>query len=176
MSSFRNAALRAIPPDSSGRSAFKVLARRDLRVRLLSYRVSVVQLLAGFLLFMPFFWMSTAYAQDHSRWIFLTDHYKNKKMYLDPHDITRSSGVAGIWQLNNLQRPGLRNGVRYWSSLWHFQFNCQDERYRIDDIVFYSQQWGHGKMVDEIGGQVDFKPIVPGTIAEGMFQGLCHPE
>ncbi|MBR8157105.1 MULTISPECIES: surface-adhesin E family protein [Burkholderia] len=118
-----------------------------------------------------------AYAQP-PEWIQIDDGKGATSYYIDPHSAKVNGNFRTVWVLLSYKakQPGIAasNMKPYYSAVSQNNFDCENKRFTLKQVVYYSNPMGKGPVS---GSQEISYPqprdAVPGSAADLMIDSAC---
>jgi hypothetical protein len=99
----------------------------------------------------------------------------NYDNYVDFDTVIRSGNKVTMWNMLDLKTAVRgRDGAQYLSERTQFEYDCEGNQFRGLNYLRYSDQMGHGVVVDSSGGKItNWTPTSPGSIIELNMKLAC---
>jgi len=94
-------------------------------------------------------------------------------MYVNPDTIRRNGNLVKLWALFEFKTIHNRGAGPFLSSKVQFEYDCLDERSRTLYMSFYSGHMGSGKVVYSNSADEKWKPVVPETKDQRLWNVAC---
>ena len=93
--------------------------------------------------------------------------------YVDPESIQGEGDVVRMWHLHDFKTAQSVEGKTYSSSKNHAEYDCSNRRRRILYFSWSTGNMGAGDVVHLVDSPSEWKPILPGSVAELLYQRAC---
>lgn len=105
-------------------------------------------------------------------WQFLLE-YDHTKIYAQVKKIKRVGNVASTYLMYDYPQPKGLGPNAYRSTMSYVDFDCKNEKLRIQSIVGYTESKGTGKAIGPEKGS-EWAVIFPGSIDETLMKRICQ--
>lgn len=95
--------------------------------------------------------------------------------YADLSTIRKSGNTAKMWTLRNFKKAETAaNGKSYLSSMTRSEYDCNEEKFRLLSIHFYSSNMRNGDIVNGLDTEENqWHSILPESISATEFKIAC---
>lgn len=96
--------------------------------------------------------------------------------YLDKANVKRAKNIVTFWRLDDFSRPLSSDQGEVRSSKTQFQMDCTAAQYKVLYVLPMEGQMGGGSGRSSVNNaplKMPYRPIAPGTVAEGMQRFVC---
>ena len=99
-------------------------------------------------------------------------------VYITDHQLKRSGQVMSLWLRQEYAEAQKSDGGNYFSAVQRIEFDCGKDRARATAVIYYSGNNLKGSEQNAVTDPKEspWRPIVPGTQNESIFQWACTPE
>jgi hypothetical protein len=92
-------------------------------------------------------------------------------VYVDPEMIHRDGSRATVWQLTDITWNGT---TRYLSGKTHKEFDCENSRVRVLQVVEFSRQMGNGRSATGYIENGSWQPVDARSINAALWKAICR--
>lgn len=89
--------------------------------------------------------------------------------YFDPATIRKNGNNIKMWHLHDFRAPQVTDGITYVSSKNWVEYDVQTGQRRTLYFSWNSAPMGAGEVVYRLDQPSDWKPVVPGSIAQRLL-------
>ncbi|HTD91336.1 MAG TPA: surface-adhesin E family protein [Burkholderiales bacterium] len=93
--------------------------------------------------------------------------------YVDTATIRREDGKVKMWHLQDFSVPQSADGKTYLSSKNWIEYDCKTPQRRLLYFSWSSEGMGAGDVLYRVDEPSDWKPILPGSMAEILWKIAC---
>ena len=114
----------------------------------------------------------------YAEWAMIMSNEK-ATYYLDPGTIRRKGDIVKVWELWDFKTIQTIMGISHLSSKMQWEYDCVEERSRTLVYVNFAGNMGKGERVhgdsDDDKGVIDrWRPIVPETLGQTLWNAACN--
>ncbi len=109
-------------------------------------------------------------------WEYTIETNTGSTSYHDKSSIRRSGVSVKMWMMTDFSSAQTSGGRKYKSSKRFVDYNCAEETFALISVVNYSGSMGEGGVVRSMTWQereLEWEPLVPGTVVEAMWKIAC---
>lgn len=107
-----------------------------------------------------------------AEWSLVGENEDVDKHYIDFSTIKKTDHGYRAWLLVELT-ANKAEGVRSYNSVW--EYNCDEDTYRILRMSSFSGQMGRGKLVRSFRRPTEWDYAAPGSIGKIQLEAVCNP-
>ena len=94
--------------------------------------------------------------------------------YADPATIRKAGDMAKMWDLIDFKTVQARPyGTPYLSQKTQQEYDCNERRARIIDLLRYSENMGNGEITHSDSDPGKWEPAPPGSASEALWDLAC---
>ncbi len=109
----------------------------------------------------------------YARWEALEKQYQPaglETLYLDPKTIQQAGTRATLWQLTDLK---WNSTTRFLSFKTHKEFDCEQSRVRVLQVIEFSRHMGTGKPAAGYIENGNWQPVEAGNVNHALWRAAC---
>jgi hypothetical protein len=91
-------------------------------------------------------------------------------LYFDPETIHREGTRAMLWQLTDLK---WNSTTRFLSFKTHKEFDCEQSRVRVLQVIEFSRQMGTGRSASGYIESGNWQPVEERTVNHALWKAAC---
>ncbi|HWF61569.1 MAG TPA: surface-adhesin E family protein [Nitrospira sp.] len=91
-------------------------------------------------------------------------------LYFDPETIHREGTRATLWQLTDLK---WNSTTRFLSFKTHKEFNCEQSRVRVLQVIEFSRQMGTGRSASGYIENGNWQPVEARSVNHALWKMAC---
>jgi hypothetical protein len=91
-------------------------------------------------------------------------------LYFDPETIHREGTRAMLWQLTDLK---WNSTTRFLSFKTHKEFDCEQSRLRVLQVIEFSRQMGTGRSAPGYIESGNWQPVEEGNVNHALWKAAC---
>lgn len=112
--------------------------------------------------------------QVYAGWETLEKQYQPigiETLYFDPETIYREGTRATLWQLTDLK---WNSTTRFLSFKTHKEFDCEQPRVRVLQVIEFSRQMGTGRSTPGYIESGSWKPVEERSVNHALWKTACR--
>ncbi len=95
-------------------------------------------------------------------------------VYADSATIRQAEGMTRMWDLADFKAVQARPyGTPYLSQKTQQEYDCNERRARIVELLRYSDNMGKGEIASSESEPGKWEPVATGTVSEALFGMAC---
>lgn len=108
----------------------------------------------------------------YCEWTIVQDD-KDSGRYSDYSTKQVLGNYVRIWSLTNFKKPAIYDGTTLMSTVDHYEYDCQNLKFRSITTFFYSKSMGSGSMLKSFGSSA-WMSLPPHSIGMYELKILCQ--
>lgn len=109
----------------------------------------------------------------YARWEAIEKQYQPpglETLYFDPETIHHEGTRATLWQLTDLK---WNSTTRFLSFKTHKEFNCEQSRVRVLQVIEFSRQMGTGRSASGYIENGNWQPVEARSVNHALWKMAC---
>ena len=94
--------------------------------------------------------------------------------YVDPAAIRRDGDSVKMWHMHDFKIAQAAADKIYWSSKNMVEYDCANARRRTLYFSWNAERMGAGEVIHRMDEPSEWRPVVPGSIAEILCRFACR--
>ena len=113
----------------------------------------------------------------YAEWVDVTRDLEGTTMYVNTEIIRRKGDIVEVLVLFDFsiaRRHTAKGKISFVLSEGNLeQFNCQEERFRVLDTTWFSENMGKGTLIDNLTAEGPWHPLPRNNVGRRMLQFVC---